>query len=510
MVALAMLLPLAYLLLRAADAGLARSLELLFSPHVLAVTANSIALSVLVGAIALLLALPAAWLTVRTDLPWRNQWATLLALPLVIPTYVGAYALVSMMGPRGIVQGWLAPLGVERLPSIYGLPGAVWALTIFSYPYLFLSIRAGLRNLDPAQEEAARGLGYSSIQTFWRVTLPNLRPAIVAGLLLLMLYVLSDFGAVSLLRFNSFTRAIFVQYQGALDRSMAAVLSLVLVTLTLLLLILARAVQGRHRYDRAGVGASRRAAPVRLKQWKWPALAFCLTVVAGSLLFPVGVVVYWLVRGVIAGETLAPIGAATWNSVNVSILAALVCVAGALPVAYYEVRFPRSYSAWLARLAYLGYALPGIVVALSLVFFGANFAPWLYQTLAMLIFGYTVRFLPQSLGTLRTGLLQISPRLEEAARSLGLSRRRALWRVTLPLLRPGLWAGAALVFLTTVKELPVTLLLGPTGFSTLATEIWSATSEAFFARAAAPALLLVAVSAFSIVIILHQEERGGA
>jgi iron(III) transport system permease protein len=111
---------------------------------------------------------------------------------------------------------------------------------------------------------------------------------------------------------------------------------------------------------------------------------------------------------------------------------------------------------------------------------------------------------------LRTGLLQISPRLEEAARSLGLSRRRALWRVTLPLLRPGLWAGAALVFLTTIKELPVTLLLGPTGFSTLATEIWSATSEAFFARAAAPALLLVAVSAFSIIIILHQEERGGA
>ena len=166
------------------------------------------------------------------------------------------------------------------------------------------------------------------------------------------------------------------------------------------------------------------------------------------------------------------------------------------------------YSAWLARIAYLGYALPGIVIALSLVFFGANYAPLLYQTLAMLIFGYTVRFLPQSLGTLRTGLLQISPRLEDAARSLGLDRRRTLWRVTLPLLRPGLWVGAALVFLTTIKELPVTLLLGPTGFTTLATEIWSATSEAFYARAAAPALLLVAVSAFSIVIILHQEERG--
>jgi iron(III) transport system permease protein len=506
LVALAMLLPLAYLLLRAGEMGFAAAIESLTSPRTIQVVINSVVLAVLVTGISFAVSLPLAWLTVRADLPGRRIWSTLLALPLVIPTYVGAYALVSMMGPRGIVQGWLEPLGVERLPSIYGLPGAVWALTIFSYPYLFLSIRAGFFNLDPAQEEASRSLGFGPWATFWRVTLPNLRPAIVAGSLLLSLYVLSDFGAVSLLRFNSFTRAIYVQYQGSFDRSEAALLSLVLVALTVLLLVIARFVQGRHRYHRAGVGVARRQKPIALGRWRIPALLFCAAVVVASLVMPVGVVVFWLLRGLEQGEEFRPVWIFAANSVYVSVLAALACVLFALPVAYLQVRFPSLFSAWLGRAAYLGYALPGIVLALALVFFGANYAPILYQTIAMLVFGYTVRFLPQSLGTLRTGLLQISPRLEDASRSLGHSKRWTFWRVTLPLLRPGIWAGAALVFLTTIKELPVTLLLGPTGFTTLAVSIWSATSEAFYARASAPALLLVAVSAFSIFIVLRQEE----
>ncbi|MBW7883168.1 MAG: iron ABC transporter permease [Caldilineaceae bacterium] len=508
-VGLAMLLPLLYLLVRAAGVGVGEIASVLLNVRTAQIVANSVVLAVLVTAVSLALSLPLAWLTVRTALPGRRIWSVLLALPLVIPTFVGSYALVSMMGPRGMMQGWLEPLGVERLPSIYGLPGAVWALTIFSYPYLYLSIRAGLRNLDPAQEEAARSLGYSPLQTYRRVTLPGLRPAIASGALLVALYVLSDFGAVSILRYNSFTRAIYVQYQSSFDRAQAAVLSLVLVALTLLLLAAARTIQGHHRQHRISIGAARRLKPIRLGLWTWPALAFCFAVVMGALVLPALVVLYWLVRGVAAGESLLPVTGAIFNSVYVSTLAAAVSVIMALPVAYLAVRFPTQYSGWLARIAYLGYGLPGIVIALSLVFFGANFAPILYQTVAMLIFAYTVRFVPQALGTVRTGLLQISPRLEEAARCLGLNRQRTLWRVTLPLLRPGIWAGAALVFLTTIKELPATLLLSPTGFSTLATQIWSATSEAFYARAAAPALILLAVSGLSIIIILRQEERDG-
>jgi iron(III) transport system permease protein len=508
LIAVAMALPLFYLLLRASGVGWQRAFELLLRPQTLEVIANSLILATLVTLISLIISLPLAWLTVSADLPGKRWWSVLCALPLVFPSYVGSYSLVAMMGPRGMVQNWLEPLGVERLPSIYGLFGATWALTIFTYPYLFLSIRAGLRNLDPAMEEAARSLGYSPWRTFFHVTLPNLRPSISSGALLVALYVLSDFGAVSLLRFNSFTRAIYVQFSSSLDRTLASLLALVLVLISLALLIAAQRMQGVARYHRIGVGASRRKAPAALGRWRVVALLFCAAVVIASLILPASVVAYWLVRGLQAGESLVPVTEALGNSVRAAGLSAVAAAILALPIAYLVVRFQDRYSLSVFYLAYIGNGLPGIVIALSLVFFGANYAPILYQSLAMLIFAYVVRFLPEATGTMRAGLLQISPRLEEAARTLGFTRRQAIRRVTIPLLQPGIWAGVALVFLSTIKELPATLLLGPTGFSTLATQIWSATSEAFYTRAAAPALILLVVSGLSIILILRQEERG--
>jgi iron(III) transport system permease protein len=507
-IAIAMALPLFYLLLRASDVGWAKALELLARPQTLEIISNSIILATLVTLISLVISLPLAWLTVSTDLPGQRWWSVLCALPLVFPSYVGSYSLVAMMGPRGMVQGWLEPFGIVRLPSIYGLVGATWALTIFTYPYLFLTIRAGLRNLDPVLEEAARGLGYDAWRTFFYVTLPNLRPSIISGALLVALYVLSDFGAVSLLRFNSFTRAIYVQYGSSFDRSLASLLALILVFLSLVLLVAAQRMQGVARYHRSGMGSSRRHAPTVLGSWRLPALFFCFTVVMASLILPASVVTYWLVRGLLSGESLVLLVSPLVNSLRAAGVTAIVAAILALPIAYLVVRFPDRYSIGVYNLAYIGNGLPGIVIALSLVFFGANYAPVLYQTLTMLIFAYLVRFLPEAVGTLRSGLLQISPRLEEAARTLGLNRRQAIRRVTIPLLQPGIWAGVALVFLSTIKELPATLLLGPTGFATLATQIWSGTSEAFYTRAAAPALFLLIVSALSIVLILRQEERG--
>lgn len=505
-IAFLVLLPLGYLIIRASGVGLERSVDLLLRPRTLTIIFNSVALTVCVTLASLLISLPLAWLTVRTDLPGRKFWTILAAMPLVIPSYVGGFALVATLGPKGMVQELLAPLGVERLPSIYGFPGALYALTLFTYPYLFLSIRAGLRNIDPAIEEAARSLGYSSWRTFLWVTLPNLRPAITAGALLVALYTLSDFGAVSLLRFNSFTRAIYTGYLSSFDRSLASLLALVLVLLTVCLLWAERRSRGRARYYRSSAGALRRWQPLPLGRYRIPAILFCLSVVSTALLVPAGVVVYWLIRGLLAGESLLPMWQPILNSIEAGTLAALATILLALPVAYYSVRHPNRWSALLHQAIYTGYGLPGIVIALSLVFFGANYMPALYQTLTMLIFAYVVRFLPQALGNVQASLLSISPRLEEAGRSLGANRRSVLWRITIPLLRPGMLAGASLVFLTTIKELPATLLLGPTGFTTLATQIWSTTSEAFFARAAAPALLLLLVSAFSILLIVSQEE----
>ncbi len=502
-----MLLPLGYLLVRASGAG-AAGWAMLWRPRTLQVLINSAALAGVVTTLTIVIGVPLAWLTVRTDLPGRRLWTILTALPLVIPSYVGAFALVAFLGPRGMLQEWLAPLGVERLPEIYGFVGAVYALTLFTYPYLLLSVRAGLLRLDPSLEEAARSLGYGRRQTLWRITLPNLRPAIAAGALLVGLYTLSDFGAVSLLRFTSFTRAIFISYQSSFDRSLAALFSLLLVAFTLLILLAEQRSQSRARYYRLGAGVGRKPQPIALGRWRWPALAFCVLVIGAALIAPLAVIFVWLARGLHAGESFAPLTRAALNSTVAAGFAAIAVTVAALPIAYLVVRHPGRLTILAERVAYLGHGLPGIVVALSLVFFGANYLTPLYQTLPMLICAYVVLFLPQALGAERAAMMQTNPRLEEAARSLGLTPARVWRRVTLPLLRPGLLAGAALVFLTTIKELPATLLLAPTGFNTLATQIWSAATESFFARAAAPALLLVVLSASSLFLLLSQEDAG--
>lgn len=497
------LLPIVYLLMRAAEAG-AEGLTLLFRARTLEVLLGTVGLSLAVTVAALAIAVPLAWLTVRTDLPYRRLWSVLTALPLAIPSYVGGLVLVAALGPKGMLQQLLAgPLGVDRLPEIYGFPGATLALTLFSYPYLLLSVRAGLQGLDPALEEASRGLGQGAWRTFWRVTLPQLRPSIAAGALLVALYTLSDFGAVSLLQFNSFTRAIYLQYQASFDRSQAALLSLVLVVLAGLVSVAEARTRGRARYHRSSGGTARLATVVRLGRWRWLALAFCAGVALAALGLPVLVLGYWLVRGL--GQCRLPQAAwrAALNTAYVSGAAALAALAAALPVAIVAVRRRGRVAALVERAIYLGHALPGIVVALALVFFGARYARLLYQTLALLVIAYVVRFLPQAAGAARASLVRVNPSLEEAARSLGRTPARVLWTITIPLVRPGLLAGLATVSLTTMKELPATLLLSPIGFRTLATEVWSATAAGSYAQAAGPALLLVLVSAVSAALLLR-------
>lgn len=507
LVAAAMLLPLAYLIVRTVGAG-GEALDMLLRGRTAAVLARTVLLALAVTGAAAALAIPLAWLTVRTDLPLRRVWSVLTVLPLVIPSYVGGFVLVAAFGPRGMFQQLLAgPFGVERLPEIYGFPGALLALTLFTYPYILLSVRAALWGLDPALEEASRSLGHRPRATFFRVTLPQLQPAIAVGALLVALYTLSDFGAVSLLQFESFTQQIYVQYQASFDRTMAAVFALVLVGLTVAVLLVEARARGRARYYRSTVGAVRRARTTRLGRWRWPAASFCALVVFFALAVPVAVLAYWLGRGLLAGEPLRLLWGAMLHSVYVSGLAALATVAMALPVAVLAIRYPGRLSGLLERLTYLGFALPGIVVALALVFFGARYATPLYQTLGMLVFAYLVLFLPQAVGAARASLLQVSPRVEEAARSLGHTLPQVLVRITVPLMRPGLLAGAALVFLTVMKELPATLILSPTGFETLATEVWGAASEGFFARAAAPALLIIVASSLPVALFLLRERR---
>jgi len=505
-VAVAIALPLLYLIIRTAGIGGEELWKLISRPRNIMVFFNSAAMAATVTLFSTLIAVPLAFLTVRTDLPGRRFWLVATTLPLAVPSYVGSFALIATLAPRGsFLQLLLQPLGVEELPSIYGFPGTVLAITLFTYPYMLLSVRSGLQGIDPALEEAARSLGYGSRETFFRVVLPQLKPSMIAGGLLVALYALRDFGTPSLMRFDSFTRAIFLQYKTSFNRNSAAALSLMLVILVLLILWLEYRMRSRAAYYSRGSASLRPPKIMKLGIWKWPAFGFCLGITSLGIVLPVGITLFWLIRGLNGGYTFPNLLPTVLNSIGAAGLAALATTIFALPVAILAVRFPNKITAIIERCSYIGFGVPGIVVALSLVFFGANYLPALYQTLPMLIFAYLVLFLPQSVGTVRSSLLQVNPQLEESARSLGRNAWQTLREVTLPLVQPGVLSGAVLVFLTAIKELPATILLAPIGFSTLAMQIWQATENVDFADAAAASLAMLLVSMGSTLLVLSQE-----
>ena len=504
-----LVLPVIYLGIRSFEPG-TEAWQLLARPRILAVVGRSLLLVVAVTAVASLLAVPIAWLLTRTDLPGRRWWTVVMALPLVVPSFVYALVAGTALGPRGLVQQALEALfGVPELPSIYGFPGALLALALLTYPYVLLPTVAALRRLDPALEEVSRCLGRGAWRTFAAVTLPTLRPAIAAGALLSALYTLSDFGAVSLLRYETFTAAIFVQYESAFSRAGAAALSLVLVVAAIAIVTLEARSRGRSRYHSLGPGTNREYRPIPLRRWHWPALAGLSAVAFATTVGPGAVLLYWLFRGVAAGEELLELVEPLLNSVGVSALAAGVLLAVAVPLGVLLVRYPSPMARLVERGSYVGFALPGLTVAIAFIFFGINVARPIYQTLVLLLAAYVVLFLPTTLGAARAGLLQVDPRTEEAARTLGKNTRQVLWRVTIPAVRGSMAAGAAMAFLLVMKELPAALLLGPVGFRTLATVTWSAAHEAYFAQAAASALLLILAASLPLALILARRGAAG-
>jgi iron(III) transport system permease protein len=406
-----------------------------------------------------------------------------------------------------MLQGLLDRVaGVDRLPAIYGLPGAALVLVLLCYPYVYIMVRASLRRMDPALEEAARGLGYSHMETLHTVILPLLRPAIAAGALLVALYTLSDFGAVSLLGYETFTWAIYLQYGTTFDRTAASALSVVLVVAAVGVLMVESFTRARGRYYRSTAGTARPHGVARLGRWRWAAFGLVAALFSLAVVAPLSILAYWALRGGAEPGLSFPVAAA-WNSVRVAGLAAVVTSVAAFPVAVLAVRFGGRLSTLLDRASHIGFALPGIVIALALVFFGVNFATPVYQTPVLLLFAYVVLFFPAASGAVKASLMQLNPHVEEAARALGRTEWRVAVQVTIPIVMPGVLAGAAMVFLLTMKELPATLILAPLGFKTLATSVWSAASEAFFARAALPAVMLVAVAGAPAAYLLLRETR---
>jgi iron(III) transport system permease protein len=485
--------PLAYLLWE----NLARRtnvVDVLGSEDALGPLSRTLVLATTVSLLAAALGTVLAWLTVRTDLPGRRTWRVLLTLPLVVPSFVGALALLSAFAPGGLVELLLGPVGLDRAPRFEGFWAATLVLTLLTYPYVYLPVAARLAVLPPSLEESARSLGRRPWSVFRTVVLPQVSGAMWAGALLVFLYGLSEFGAVQLLRYDTLTRAI---YSARLfDRDVSLALGLLLAVVALVVAGAERGIARRRIVTEAGGGEE----PLRaaLGRWRIPALATVAAVVGAGLVVPVVVLLHWTLRGALGDVALHPdrLPSAATTSALLGVASALVAVAAVLPLAYLTARYRSRAGDAASTLVVSGFALPGLVVALSLVFFvlQAPVASGLYQTYALLVFAYVVHFGSQAMRAGQVAVGGVPRRVDDAARSLGAGRLRRLLTVELPLMRGGLAAGAGLVLLSTMKELPATLILRPLGAETLATRVWAASSEGFYAEAGLAALVLVAVS----------------
>ncbi|WP_226664952.1 ABC transporter permease [Microbulbifer aggregans] len=469
--------------------GLATDEAQLFDAHNLKVLTNTLLLMVFTVIGSVVIGVPLALITAYVQLPWRRLWLVILAAPLAIPSYIGAFTLYAAFGRGGELENLLG----LPLPAVDGLAGATLVMTLYSYPFVMLTTRASLLSLDASLVNAARTLGMTLAASLWRVVLPRVATGIAAGALLVALYTLSDFGTPAIMRLDTFTRVIFVEYN-AFGLSQAAMLSLQLLVIVGLVLFLESRVRGSHE------------KPGR-HLLLWPGLGQRLLVAVAvapvillAIVLPLLVFGIWLVREGTGGFQFSY----AWNSAHASFLAAIFAVILAIPVAHAAIA--GRFGKLLERVTYFGFGVPGIVMGTALVYLGLQL-PFLYQTLGLLVLAYVLRFLPLAVGSVRSTAEGLDPSLVKAARVLGAGPREAFQRITLPLTLRGMVAGAALVFLEAMRELPATLMLGPTGFETLATYLWRVYEAGYFGRAAIPGLLLVLMSALGLALMLSGERR---
>ena len=499
--------PLGYLVVRVARLG-QESVDVLTGAGVWVPLRSTVTLAVAVAVTAAVVGTALAWVTTRSDLPLRRLWALAAPLPLVYPSFIGAAALLAAVAPGGLLDS--AVPGIDRLPEVEGFGGSWYVLTLFTYPYVYLPVAARLGGLNPGLEEGARLLGKSPVEVFRTVVLPQASSAIWAGSLLVFLYVVSDFGAVAQLRYRTLTVEI---YENRLqDR--ALVLGALLGAFALAVVVFERRAAGR----RTAVESvrSKRPLQVPLGRWRWPALVGVAVLAANALLGPLSVLGYWAVRGLtgggrLEGTDLSDLAAPAASTALLSVGAATLAIVAVLPVAYLTARHRTRLGGVVNAAVVGGFALPGLIVALSLVFWTLSGPSWtsgLYQTVPVLLAAYVVHFGAQAMRASQVAVAGVPRRLDDAARSLGANRLRRFHSVDLPLMLPGLLAGGGLVLLSTMKELPATLVLRPTGIDTLAVRVWRAREAARWSETGLAALVLVALSALlTWVLIVRRAER---
>jgi len=474
---------------------------------------NTLSLAALVAIGCVVLGVSSAWWVARREFPGRRLATWLMILPLTVPTYVFAHIYTTLLEEDGwLGQLWLSLFGDKTLlPDLYNIWGVTLILSLAGFSYVFLLARTALSQSTRSLEEAARIQGAGTLEVFWRINLPLLRPAIAAGLAVVVLHVLSDFGAVSMLRFQTFTLSIYLQMSGRFDYQAAAGLALILVMLSLTFLVLERFFRSRQRYYSA---RHSRQQPVRQATrletsliWLW----------LGTItLFAFGLPLAWMLSWSWQAWSQDLINHEFWgytgNSLMVAVIAATLAVIAAFPVAFYNARKRSTGSQALLQFSSVGFVLPGPVIALGILSFLLAQLPFLYGGLAALLIAVVIRFLPLAVQSQDAAMAQLTPSLEQAGRSLGAGPLENLWRIVLPMIRNGLATAWVLVFIDTLKELPATLILRPTGFDTLPVRIWIEASEEML-ELAAPAALMLVIGTLPVLWIMmrsHSRDMGSS
>lgn len=507
------------------------------SPRLPAMLLTTAVLCLAVVSGSLLLGGTLAWLVSNFEFPSRKLVGWALALPLAIPAYVMGFAFLSVSGHGGPAQSALRRLpGMSsRFVDVQGLIVATFILTLSFYPYVYLLARAGMSELSPRMLEVARSLGYNDRRLATRLVLPMLRPHLAAGAALVAMETLTDFATVRLFGVGTLADGMMRVWFDLADRPSAMSLGSALLGAGVLVVLLERFARRRQRFGQPQAPLAQRSLR-KLKGTKAAiASLYCYTIVALALIGPLCVLVYWAAAalGKAAGaqgggpesQTMTAVGTPSGGffyhlgvTVALASIAALFCVGLATVIVNVERLAPSPLSRLGTRLATVGYALPGAVVAAGSVVFLAALdrmlatpsvgRPLLLGSVGGLLFGYAARFTAIPTYSAEAGLGRIKPEMSAVARTLGTHPAIAAIRVHLPLMRPSLVAGALLVFVDVVKELPLTLILRPFGVETLAVWVWRNTSVSAWEPAGVPALTMVALCLAATTVVLRYLSRG--
>jgi iron(III) transport system permease protein len=488
-VAVLVVLPIAITVLQAFQGGTSAIGDAFRASSTRTLLLNTVLVPLVATPICGVIGVGGAWFVERTRLPGRRLWAMLLVAPLTVPLFVTSYA-------------W-ATLGV----SLQGFAGAAGIIAFSYYPIVFLLVAVALRGLDQALEDSARALGLNTREIFFRVVLPQLRPALLGGLLLVALDALVEFDAFVALHFQTFSLDVYAQYRLGFSTSGAAALSFFSIVLCVAVLFGEGLLRGNANYTRVSRGTRRPPIRYDLGRWTVPVLASLAAVVAIAVGIPVGMLIRWFTESSSAAlstatENLQYLWPATRTSLLLGFSSAVVALLLALPVALLAVRDTGRFSRLLERSTYLSFALPDLVGAIALSYGAIHYARFLYGSFALIVFAEAVLFVPFAVVAMRATLGQIEPALEDSARALGSGAFSTFRRVTLPVARPGVAAAIVLVFAFSLGDLASAQVLLPLNLYTLGTEFQANSGTVAFASAAPFAAVLIVLAMAAAYVLM--------